>query len=222
MLIRHLKGFVQLPTSGHILDIGGSTGLVAQAVSAALGGQATVIDPALAELELAKARGLQVVHGFVEDWQPSQQYDLVLLCRSIEHLYNLDATLTKIRDLLTPDGLFFVDIVDFMAYCRKLGSPELVSRVDHCYWLSFETAEQYFAKLGFVVAYAFNIEVSGDWSTIGYILRKRDLRHLPVDTMSMMVEIKQIETAWHTFLRPPNAAFRTSYLAYRRLIPKKK
>lgn len=221
-LAQHLRGLVQLHSKSQILDIGGSTGLIAQHICNTIGGQATVIDPATSELEHASARGLKTVHSFIEEWEPTQTYDFVMLCRSIEHLNNLEATFTKVHSLLAPDGLFFVDIVDFMAYCRKIGTPEAVSRVDHCFWLSFESAEQYFARLSFEVVYAFNINVSGDWATIGYLLRKGFPQELPVDTRAMIVELKQIEAEWHSYLHTRNAGYRAAYLAFRRIIPKHK
>jgi len=221
-LVRHFRGFVQLHPDSRVLDIGGSTGLIAQRICSAIGGQATIIDPALLELERARARGLQTVHSMIEDWEPDQTYDLVMLCRSIEHLTNLEGTFAKVHDLLAPNGLFFVDVVDFMAYCRKLGTPEVVSRTDHCYWLSFDSAEQFFARLGFRVFYAFNINVSGDWATVGYVLHKDSPRDLPVDTKAMIVELKRIEAAWHSYLRPRNAALRAAYLTYRRAFPKRR
>lgn len=126
-----------------ILDIGGSTGVVAHELVRATGASATVIDPAPPEIERAKAMGLDTVTGFVETWDAAgQTFDLVLLCQTIDHLLDPRAVLERVRDLLTPGGLFFVDIVEFRAGRAKAGSTQGATKVDHPFAFTEETAER--------------------------------------------------------------------------------
>ena len=97
-----------------LLDVGGSTGVVAHHLKERFGLAATVLDPAPLEIEVAQRLGLQTVTGFVEDYDSGgTTYDLILLCQAVDHLLDVSLSLRKIRELLSPDGLFFVDIVDF-------------------------------------------------------------------------------------------------------------
>ena len=73
-----------------VLDVGGSTGIVAGAVRDAFGAEATVLDPAPDELAVAAAAGMETIAGFAEDFDPGgRRWDLVLLCQTIDHLLDV-------------------------------------------------------------------------------------------------------------------------------------
>jgi len=79
-LVGFLRKALRAPPAS-VLDVGGSTGVVAAAVRDAFGAEATVLDPASDELEVARAAGLETVAGFGEDFDPgAQRWELVLLC----------------------------------------------------------------------------------------------------------------------------------------------
>ena len=43
-----------------------------------------------------------------------------MLCQTVDHLLDVAGTLRRVRELLTDDGVLFVDIVDFRAaYLRN-------------------------------------------------------------------------------------------------------
>ena len=120
---------------GHktLLDIGGSSGVVAREVSRAFGLEATVLDPAAKE---TMHTSLEVIPGLIEDWEPQgRKFDVVTICQTIDHVLDPRAALTKAREVLNPDGLLFVDIVDFLAVARKEGRLEAAVKIDHpLYW----------------------------------------------------------------------------------------
>ena len=37
------------------------------------------------------------------------------MCQTVDHLLDINTTLHKVRELMSDDGIFFVDIVDFRA-----------------------------------------------------------------------------------------------------------
>lgn len=166
-LVNSLRGYVQPTEGGRLLDVGGSTGLVAHRFAEEYGFKATLLDPAPAEVGAAQELGVEAVQGSIETWECTQQFDMILLCRTIEHLYDLRAALTKIRTLLKPGGLFFCDIADYLEICRREGPPEAVSKVDHCYWLTQESAPGIFGALGFEVLV---VEIIAP-DQIGFLLR---------------------------------------------------
>jgi len=135
-----------------LLDIGGSTGVVAHVIAQALEAEATVIDPAPLEIAEAQGLGLQTVTGLVEDYDaPPGSFDLILLCQTIDHLLDVRATLEKIRALIADDGLFFVDIVDFRAAYQRNASVSAALKIDHPFSFVEETTELHLARLGFEV-----------------------------------------------------------------------
>ena len=150
-----------------LLDVGGSTGVVAHALKERFDLFATVIDPAPLEIEVARELGLKTITGFVEDYDPGgASYDFIVLCQTVDHLLDVSLSLSKIRSLLSKDGLFFVDIVDFRAAYRRNGSVEEAVKIDHPYYLTDETMRAYLARSGFDVV---GIDYAADHLHVGYL-----------------------------------------------------
>jgi SAM-dependent methyltransferase len=150
-----------------LLDVGGSTGVVAHHLKERFGLAATVLDPAPLEIEVAQRLGLQTVIGFVEDYDSDgTSYDLILLCQAVDHLLDVSLSLHKIRDLVSPDGLFFVDIVDFRAAYRRSGSIEGAIKIDHPFYLTDETMQVYLRRSGFDVL---AVDYAADHLHVGYV-----------------------------------------------------
>jgi SAM-dependent methyltransferase len=154
-------------TPSTVLDVGGSTGIVAAAVRDAFGTRATVLDPAPDELAVAAANGMETVAGFAEDFNPgARRWDLVLLCQTIDHLLDVRATLASLRRLTADDGHAFVDVLDLMIAARKQGSVEGAVKIDHPYSLTRETALAFFEQAGFAPV-AERLSADGHW---GFVL----------------------------------------------------
>jgi SAM-dependent methyltransferase len=196
-LVRLLAGFVPHSRSGKLLDVGGSAGIVAREFMNTFGLLGTVLDPATEEIKAARAAGLDAVVGSVESWETQDRFDLILLCRSIEHLFDLRFSLSRIRSLLTPQGLFYCDIADFMEMCRMVGAPETFTKVDHCYWLTQSTALQIFRTIGFETV-SMNVVFGGGYT--GFLLRACEPSAPPLGQQSSILqqveEIQRIEREW--------------------------
>lgn len=150
-----------------LLDIGGSTGVVALELTKLFPIKASVLDPAADELDWAAKFGMETITGFLEQYDPKgRQFDLVTLCQTIDHLTDALGSLRKIRQLLTPDGLFFMDIVDFRAAYLRQASIESAVKIDHPYYFTEETAEAMLRRAGFNVLQKI---YASDHLHIGYI-----------------------------------------------------
>jgi SAM-dependent methyltransferase len=155
-----------------LLDVGGSTGVVAHHVKERFGLAATVLDPAPLEIAVAQQLGLETLTGFVEDHDAGgTTYDLVLLCQTVDHLLDISLSLRKIRELLSPGGLFFVDIVDFRAAYRRNGSVEGAIKIDHPFYLTGETMHAYLRRSGFDVL---AVDYAPDHLHIGHVCAPGD------------------------------------------------
>jgi SAM-dependent methyltransferase len=152
-----------------LLDIGGSTGVVADALARRFGLRATVVDPAPLETEQAHALGLETIEGLVEEIAfGDRRFDLVVLCQTVDHLLDVAGTLSRVRDLLASDGLLFVDIVDFRAAYLRNWSVEDATKIDHPYYLTEDTMVAYLRRAGFEVVRS---DYAADHLHISYVAR---------------------------------------------------
>jgi hypothetical protein len=177
-----------------VLDVGGSTGVVAAAVRDAFGTEATVLDPAPNELAVAAAQGMQTVEGFAEDFDPgSRRWELVLLCQTIDHLLDVAGTLGALRRLIADGGHAFVDVLDLVLAARRAGSVEGVVKIDHPYYLTYETARGFFARTGFEPV-AERLSDGGHW---GFVLapaepREPDWERLRGGARASLEELREL------------------------------
>jgi len=198
-----LKPYVTREPGAQLLDVGGSTGTIARQFADHFGLSATVLDPAVREVAAARALGLNGVIGSVETYQTDQRYDVILLCRSIEHLCDLRGSLLKIRELLKPGGVFYCDIVDYLECCRSFGAPQVVSKMDHCYWLCQETAPAVFGALGFEIV---SVDISFHPTVVGYVLRRAELADgccSAAAVHQIMRHLRSIDAEWREQARVP-------------------
>ena len=150
-----------------LLDIGGSTGIVADALARRFDLRATVVDPAPLETAQAQALGIETIEGLVEQVDlGSRRFDVVVLCQTVDHLLDVTGTLRRLRDLIAPGGLFFVDIVDFRAAYLRNGSVEAAIKIDHPYYLTEATMTAYLGRTGFQVARA---DYAADHLHVSYV-----------------------------------------------------
>lgn len=152
-----------------MLDIGGSTGVVAGHFARAFGLRGTLIDPAPLEVEHARALGLETITGLVEEYDfGDRRFDVVLICQTIDHLLDVGGTLRRVRELLTERGRLFVDIVDFRAAYLRNWSLEDATKIDHPYYLTQETMQAYLRRAGFAVT---RVDYAADHLHVSYLCR---------------------------------------------------
>ena len=150
-----------------MLDIGGSTGVVAGHFAKEFGLTGTLIDPAPLEVEQARAFGLETITGLVEEHDfGRRQFDFVIICQTVDHLLDVAGTLRRLRDLIAPGGLFFVDIVDFRAAYLRNASVEAAIKIDHPYYLTEGTMTAYLERAGFEVVRA---DYAADHLHVSYV-----------------------------------------------------
>ncbi len=164
-----LRPFVAEARLKTMLDIGGSTGVVARDFAKEFGLVGTRIDPAPREVEQARRLGLETITGLVEEHDfGDRRFDLVIVCQTVDHLLDVAGTLARIRRLLSAGGLLFIDIVDFRAAYLRNRSVEDSIKIDHPYYMTQETMEAYVRRAGFTIARA---DYAADHLHVSYLCR---------------------------------------------------
>ena len=165
LLARYLRG------QGYqsMLDIGGSTGVVAEAWARRFDLRATVVDPAPLETAEANALGLETIEGLIESVDlGGRQFDVVALGQTVDHLLDVAGTLRRVREVLAPRGLLFVDIVDFRAAYLRNWSVEEAVKIDHPYYLTEPTMTAYLRRAGFDIV---RTDYAADHLHVSYVAR---------------------------------------------------
>ena len=152
-----------------LLDIGGSTGVVAHALARRFSLRATVVDPAPREAAQAQALGLETIEGLVEHVDLGERrFDMVMLCQTVDHLLDVSGTLRRIRGLLATEGILFLDIVDVRAAYLRSWSIEEAVKVDHPYYLTEMTIAAYLRRAGLETI---RTDYAADHLHVSYIAR---------------------------------------------------
>ncbi len=197
-LIRALSGHLQIGPKRRLLDIGGGAGRIAFEFQELLDLHATVLDPAAEEVAAARLLGMEGITTPFEEWNPTEEYDLVLLCRSIEHVRDLKAVLAKMRQCLRPQGYAYCDFVDFGELCRLVGHPEAVTKIDHCFWLTQQTAGAIFRSAGFDIV---SINLTSPAPLVGYLLRASKPTPLmlpqPAEILTELRQLLKATSEWN-------------------------
>ena len=165
--VTFVEPFLAGMQSGTLLDIGGSTGVVAHEFGRRFGLRATVIDPSPLEAAQAQRLGIETITGLVESTDlGGRQFDVVIICQTVDHLLDIAGTLRRVRGLLRPAGRLFVDIVDLRAGYLRNWSIEDTIKIDHPYYLVEETMSAYLARCGFEIL---GVDYAADHLHIGYV-----------------------------------------------------
>jgi ubiquinone/menaquinone biosynthesis C-methylase UbiE len=183
-----------------LLDIGGSTGVVACHFARDFGLTATVIDPSPLEVAEARRRGLDTITGLVEQHDfGGLTFDVVIICQTVDHLLDVAATLARVHDLIARQGLLFIDIVDFRAAYLRNWSVEDAIKIDHPYYLTESTMTMYLRRAGFEVLRA---DYAADHLHVGYVCRpgSPDSDALPdaAAVRDLLREVRQVQNATRT------------------------
>lgn len=178
-----------------LLDIGGSTGIVAAHLAREFGVAATVIDPSPLEVAEARLLGLEAIAGLVERHDfAGRAFDVVIVCQTVDHLLDVSGTLARVRGLLTPHGRLFVDIVDFRAAYLRNWSVEDAIKIDHPYYLTESTMAAYVRRGGFEILRS---EYAADHLHVGYVCRPAaplgDTPPDPAAARDLLREVRQVQ-----------------------------
>ena len=180
-----------------MLDIGGSTGVVAHHFAREFGLRGTLIDPSPLEVEQARQLGLDTITGLVEQHDfAGQRFDAVIICQTVDHLLDVRGTLERVRQLLTAGGLLFIDIVDFRAAYLRNWSVEDAVKIDHPYYLTDATMRAYLQVTGFEVL---RMDYAADHLHVSYVCRpatpRADALPNPASVTELLREVRHVQNS---------------------------
>jgi demethylmenaquinone methyltransferase/2-methoxy-6-polyprenyl-1,4-benzoquinol methylase len=116
-----LREHMKLPTTGRVLDAGGGTGRVAQALRG-LGGQIVVSDPSEGMVRQAATKnGLQAVRAHAERLPfPDASFDRIIVVDSFHHFLDHDQAIADLWRVLAPGGRLVIEEPNINTLAVKL------------------------------------------------------------------------------------------------------
>lgn len=182
-----------------ILDIGGSTGIIADEVRKTHNGcDVTVVDPNERELAKARARGFRTINSSVERYEIKKgEYDLVLMCRAIDHVVEPLKVAQKISEAIDGAGLCYMDHCDWLLVARSEGFTSSL-HVDHP---SNFTRESFGRLLENAQLAPISEYIPPNSSCYGHLLERRFSKYHLHDGVNMIGEIRRLQAAERRFDR---------------------
>lgn len=138
-----LRSLLDLPVAGRLLDVGGGTGRVAQALRG-LADQVVVVDESAAMLQQAWLKGLPAVRGQAESLPFADgAFAAILVVDAFHHLQDQQQAAVELLRVLAPSGRLVIEepnveraSVHLLALAEKLAlmrshfhSPSAVQRI---------------------------------------------------------------------------------------------
>ncbi|NJP07488.1 MAG: class I SAM-dependent methyltransferase [Chloroflexaceae bacterium] len=149
-----LRSLERFRRTNHLLDIGAGAGLFLALAQQHGWHVAGVEIAAYGPRYAAQQFGLTIHHGTIDDAHlPAEQFDVVMLQDTIEHVTNPRALLREVHRLLRPGGALIISTPNFHSLGRRLlGSRwALISPAEHVHLFCIETLDHALTSAGFAV-----------------------------------------------------------------------
>jgi 2-polyprenyl-3-methyl-5-hydroxy-6-metoxy-1,4-benzoquinol methylase len=153
----HLRPMVTFtgPAEGRfLLDVGAYTGVFVE-IAAQHGWNAWGVEPSAWAVEQARAQGLQMILGTLEEATfPMQRFSVITMWDVIEHVTDPLATLRAAWERLEPGGTLVIHTMDLDSlFARVMGKRWPWFMEMHLSYFTRETLRQMIEKAGFTVAW---------------------------------------------------------------------
>lgn len=117
---------------------------------------------AILKLRKKCAQKMEVIHTLFEDFETSEQFDLIVMGFILEHVDKPGLILRKFREFLKPKGFLFISVPNFQALNKRIGfqagflkeSAELSSAdlaVGHKRLFSVKSLQELLTDSGYVI-----------------------------------------------------------------------
>jgi SAM-dependent methyltransferase len=149
-LVKEVAAWVDPYPAARLVDLGGSTGLVARRFAERWGCVCTVVDPAPDEVAEATDFATAVCASAEDATFEAGSQDVILLCRTIEHLRDPKGVLERARRWASPQAFLVVDALDASQWNARSRY-----KVDHPYAFTAQTLRRMVTSAGW--------QIRGSW-----------------------------------------------------------
>ncbi len=140
--------------NGRVLDIGASTGVMLNLFKEN-GFETWGIEPSKSA-EFARRKGHKIIKNTLEKAKlPKNHFDVVILNHTLEHVADPVSMLTKVKSVLFPGGLVYVDVPNFGSLAARVMNKNWSYLLpdEHIHHFTPETLKKILKKAGFKVVW---------------------------------------------------------------------
>lgn len=150
-----------IPAGSTVLDVGCGTGSLSKVIQTLSRAKIIGIEPDAERAKLARARGLTVFEGFLDDSfiRNHGPFDIIMFADVLEHLADPSEIVLLAKEGLTPKGAFVVSVPNVAHWSSRLNL--MLGRFDyqetgimdatHLRWFTRKTICTFFENLGFCI-----------------------------------------------------------------------
>jgi len=134
-----------------MLDVGAATGFFLE-IARNRGWEVAGVEISAFAAELARKKGIDVKTGILAQHEfPKGAFDAVTLWDVIEHVEDPKAELSRVREVLAPEGLLIMTTPNFTSlYARLLGKKwHAIVPPEHLHYFTFKSMDRLLADSGF-------------------------------------------------------------------------
>jgi len=175
-----------------VLDIGGSTGIIASHVAGNKKGcKVTVVDPCAEELKQAQSKGFRVLTSTAEEVRiKGIPHELILMCRTIDHIREPKRVLQDIVSEMSKSDVLYLDHCDWLFVARREGFTNSL-HVDHPSNFTRESINRLFEQVGLVPFAEYRPPKS---TCYGYLLKRGEHKYLVRENADTLSEIRRMQS----------------------------
>ena len=145
--IRFLSGTID--KSARIVDIGCGQGGFLRTLKENGYTNLLAVDPSPFCVELIKKQGIEAICSTLEDFCPSQEFDLVCLTAVMEHLFDVQSAVKALIRITGNKGSIFIDVPDASRYQQFYLAPFYRYDQEHINHFSIPHLKNLFAQFGY-------------------------------------------------------------------------
>lgn len=137
-----------------LLDIGSHEGIFIEKANN-FGYQAQGIEPNKRIVAGARARGLPIFEGTIENLDNQEKFDIITLFHVLEHLPDPQSALEKIKNHLKKDGILVMEVPNIESFlAKKHGLSWKFIALEHLWYFSPTTIKNLLQESGFKVIFS--------------------------------------------------------------------
>jgi len=172
-----------------ILDIGCATGRLLYLLRERGFSSVTGLDPSAGCVEAARRLyGVRVLQGSMSDFPRTDElFDVIILIGVLEHIRDLSGAMDRVRSLLAPGGLVYVEVPNAIDFHRWPNAPFQDFSTEHINFFAPVSLKNLFTQYGFEETYVKQHERQQSFGTMMSCLSAA-FRHVASDRRALVFD----------------------------------